>query len=125
MFDSFGAGRSRTVLPEKALAWSALPGVGLAKSGQALLGLSIGLLIVLSLGAGAVFVTAGSATPGVVLIITAASIWLVSAHDAYRCASREESSVLLRPRVITVLAALVIGMMIVAFVVAGGKVGRG
>ena len=125
VFDSFGVGGGRpSVAPEKALAWSALPGLGLAKSGQGLLGLSIGLLIALSLGAGALFVTEGSAAAGVMLMITAVIIWLVSAHDAYRWARREETAVLLRPRVVTILAGLVIGLMVVAFVVAGERVGR-
>ena len=123
MFDTFGD-RDIAVDPGQAALWSLVPGLGLAKAGQGLLGLSAGLLIGMALAAGALFLSSGSTAIGVVLTLTGIGVWAISAHDAYRFALGDAKGTFLRPRVLTVIAGGVLGLMALALVLASGRVGR-
>lgn len=114
-----------TTTPESALLWAIVPGLGHAKAGQGVLGFSLGLLIVITIVFGALFGSSdGTRSLGLLLILIGVGLWLVSALDAYRWATGEGANVWLRPRVVTVLAAVIIGFMLLAFVVTGTRVGR-
>ena len=123
MFDGYDD-RELVVDPGRAALWSLLPGMGLAKAGQGLLGLSAGLLIGMALAAGALFLSSDGTAIGAVLTLTGMAVWAITAHDAYRFALGDAQGVFLRPRVLTVIAGGVLGLMALALVLTSGQVGR-
>ncbi|MFQ5968466.1 MAG: hypothetical protein ACE5MI_12790 [Acidimicrobiia bacterium] len=125
MLESSGATTSQfDIEPAVAVLWSAIPGAGLAKAGQGLLGLSAGLLIGMALSAGALFLPTGADGIGVVLILVGLVVWGITAHDAHRFATGDTEGVLLRPRILTFVGGGVIALMALAFIITSAQVGR-
>jgi ribosomal protein L40E len=94
------------VEPSTAAGWSLVfPGLGHGKAGQGVLGLAIGLLAATALAfAVVVGLAAGRRVAGSLLLLLVLAIWLVAALDAYHWAQGRPDEVLLRPRVVSVLA---------------------
>ncbi len=122
MFDSFAPqDAAPSGDPVRALAWSAIPGVGLAKAGQPILGLSEGILVVMAVASG-VLLFATSAV-GVALTAAGLMLWALSGHDAYRLAAGHEKSILVRPRVLSVIAGGVLGLIALGLVMTSSRLG--
>lgn len=96
--------------PGAAAGWSLVfPGLGHGKVGQGLLGAAIGLLTVTTLVFGLVLgFGPGAGGMASLLLLVVVGLWAVAALDAYRWARGERDEILLRPRVISVLAGLVL-----------------
>lgn len=117
IYDSFGGREpAETVDPRTALTWSAIPGGGHVKVGQALLGVTIGFLSVISLVFGVVLVVSRRVPWGAAQIFMGIVLWGVAAHDAYRFAEGDTGQVLLRPRVLSVVAGIWFIILIAAAV---------
>lgn len=109
--------------PKQALVRGLLiPGFGHGVAGQGLLGGAIGLLVLVSALFGVLLIVGGAAGGGWGLGLAAVATWLVSAMDAFHLARGETSEVLLRPRVVTVLAGVVVAFVIIVALAAQGKV---
>jgi hypothetical protein len=117
IYDSFG-GRvvEETIDPKIALTWSAIPGGGHFKVGQALLGVTIGLLSIISLVFGITLVISRRVPWGAAQIFISILLWAVAAHDAYRFAEGDTGQVMLRPRVLSVVAGVWFIILIAAAV---------
>lgn len=118
IYDSFGArdGATLDVSTTDALRWSAVPGGGHVRVGQAILGVAIGVLVVISFVAGFLLVTGGRSAFGVVLVFAGVATWVTSAHDAYRFAQGSVDETLLRPRVVSIIGGVVFMIIVAAAV---------
>jgi hypothetical protein len=115
------------VEPSTAAGWSLVfPGLGHGKAGQGVLGLAIGLLAATALVfAVVVGLAAGGRAAGPLLLVLVLGIWLVAALDAYHWAQGRPDEVLLRPRVVSVLAgvALLIFLFGISLALGSGEGG--
>jgi hypothetical protein len=94
-----------------------LPGLGHAFARQPLLGVSVGALVLVSLALGVVLLVLGVMLAGVALVLIGLGAWGVGVVDAYHWARGETDQVVLRPRVLTVVVAVVL-MVLIAVAVA-------
>jgi hypothetical protein len=123
IFDSFGGGEAGPgVDPKEALRWSAIPGGGHFKAGQGLLGLTIGLLSLVSLVFGIVLVFSRRVPWGAAQIFIGVLLWAIAANDAYRYAQGDTDQVLLRPRVLSIVAGLWFIILVAAAISAQGVI---
>jgi hypothetical protein len=116
IYDSFGYPSSEQprVDPATAIKWSALPGAGHRLVGQGILGVSIAAVVAVGLIFGFIMIRAGRASYGVGVLFIGLGTWLASVHDAARIARQEMDEVLLRPRVLSVLAGVMFMIVIAA-----------
>lgn len=123
IYDSFGGAESEPdVDPKAALTWSAIPGGGHFKVGQGMLGFTIGLLSLVSLVFGIVLVISQRVPWGTAQIFIGILLWAIAANDAYRYAQGDTEQVLLRPRVLSIVAGLWFVILIAAAVSAQGAI---
>jgi ribosomal protein L40E len=109
--------------PKQALVRGLLvPGLGHHAARQGLLGAAIGLLVVVTILFGVMLISTGARGPGWGLVLFGVAVWLVGALDAFRIARDETEDVLLRPRVVSVLAGIVVLVLIGVSISAQGKV---
>ncbi len=98
--------------------WSLVPGGGHAKAGAGAIGLGVFLLVVLAVAFGAVLVGAPSTRlMGGIVLVAGGGVWVASVFDTVRHVETG-SGWIFQPRVISVLAGLVIGLLFVAVLVA-------
>ena len=118
IYDSFGreTDTGPSVAPDVALRWSALPGAGHFRVGQGVLGSAIALVITIGVVFGVTMLTSGRTAHGSGLVFMAVGIWLASVHDVYRISRNETDEILLRPRVISVIAGVIFMVIIAAAV---------
>ncbi len=123
VYDSFGGGDDRIkVEPKVALSWSAIPGGGHFKVGQGVLGLTIGILSVVSLVFGTVLVISRRIPWGAAQLFIGILLWGIAAHDAYRYAEGDTGQVMLRPRILSMVAGLWFVILIAAAISAQGAI---
>ena len=117
IFDSFG-GRPPTVDvdPGEALRRSLLPGGGHILLNQAVLGVTIMVLTIISLGMGIYLLRSGAVPFGAGLVFVGLTLWMLAAHDAFRIASGHADEVFLRPRVVSIVAGVWFLLIIAAAV---------
>lgn len=113
------------VEPSTAAGWSLVfPGLGHGKAGQGVLGLAIGLLTTTTLAfAVVVGLAAGRRAAGSMLLVLVLGVWLVAALDAYHWAQGRPDEVLLRPRVVSVLAGVTLLIFLLGISLAMGEEG--
>lgn len=99
--------------PQEALVASAwFPGAGLIKAGVVGMGALVATLAALDIVVGILFLTmrsaaqAGGAGAGGFLLVIAVALWGVSAFDAIQVADGRTSSMVLRPRLVSMFAGL-------------------
>ncbi|MDP8958136.1 MAG: zinc finger Ran-binding domain-containing protein [Actinomycetota bacterium] len=116
IFETFGArpDREQELAPSNALGWSLVfPGLGHGKAGQGMLGVAIGLLTAMAVAFGTMLgLGMGRAVWGSLLLLLALGVWGVAAMDAYHWAAGRGEEVLLRPRVVSVLSALMLVLLV-------------
>ncbi len=115
IYDNYGG--DATVRPQiatgKATRWALIPGFGHAKTGNGVHGLTIGLLVAFTLAAGIAFLVSGESVVGGVLVLAALVLWAVSVVDAGQLAQGNTEQILLKPRVLTVAAGIIVTICIV------------
>ncbi len=118
IYDTFGGSEAGPppIDQAAALRWAAAPGAAHIRLGQGILGVSIGLAILISAGFGMLVMTSGKVAHGSLLVFIALTTWLASIHDVFRITRNEPDEVLLRPRVISVLAGVVFMVIVAASV---------
>ena len=126
IYDSFGAPQTERprVAPATALKWSALPGAGHRVVGQGLLGVSIAAIVVMAVVFGFVMIRAGRGSYGTGVVFIGLGTWLASVHDVLRIARNEVDEVLLRPRVLSVVAGFMFMIVIAAAMSAQPAIGQ-
>ncbi|MDH3539532.1 MAG: hypothetical protein OEP52_06030 [Acidimicrobiia bacterium] len=115
IYDNFGAERETApgIDVETAVRWGLLPGAGHAKSGNGLLGLTVGFLVVMTLLLSFMLVAGSQVALGIGMGVVALGLWAISIYDATRLAVGKNEAILLKPRVITIVA----GLLVVAIIV--------
>jgi len=124
IYDSFGGGKQAGVDPNVVLRWSAIPGGGHFKVGQGLLGFTIGLLSLVSLVFGVVLVMSRRVPWGAAQIFIGILLWAIAANDAFRFAQGNTSQVMLRPRILSVVAGVWFIILVAAAISAQGAIPR-
>lgn len=123
VYDSFGGGEDGiNVEPKLALSWALIPGGGHFKVGQGILGLTIGILSLVSLVFGTVLVISRRVPWGAGQLFIGILLWGIAAHDAYRYAEGDTGQVMLRPRILSIVAGLWFVILIAAAVSAQGAI---
>lgn len=108
-----------TVDTESALRWGLIPGAGHAKAGHGLLGLTVGFLVVMTLLLSFMLVSGSQVGLGLGIGVVAVGLWAVSVYDATRLSAGADDGILLKPRVITVVAGLIVVVIIVIVMTRG------
>lgn len=103
-----------------------LPGLGHVRLGQGMLGTIIGLLVITTLAFAAVAgVMVGAAVWAWLLALVGVGLWAVGALDAYHLGSGRPEAAILRPRVLSVVAAVVLVLFILGITTGVGPVEGG
>jgi hypothetical protein len=98
------------------------PGLGHVFARQVLLGVSVAALTLIGIVLGVVLMVHGVMLAGVALVLMGVGVWLVGAIDSYRWAENKPDEVVLRPRVLTVIMAVMFIVLIAAaFSARGGQ----
>ncbi len=122
IFDRFKEDSVEPRDPRRALIRGLLvPGLGHFYSGQSILGVSAGALAIFGIVFGIVLMTGGVMLAGLLLLLMGLGVWMMGALDAYRWARGEPNEVVLRPRVLSVIMAV---MLLVLIAVAVGTRGK-
>jgi len=96
--------------PSAALIAALIPGLGMARAGMPGEGLIAGILIVFAiLGGGAILISGDLLA--LVTVFGGVALWLASARDAYVVAGEGSQHAWLQPRVLTIIAVLILLMM--------------
>ncbi len=100
----------------------AAPGLGHVFARQVLLGVSVAALAIIGVVFGAVLMAHGAKLAGLGLLLMGVGVWLAGARDAYRWARQEPGEVLLHPRILTiVMAVMLVVVMAAAFSARGSQ----
>jgi len=97
-----------------------LPGLGHAYAGQALLGVSVGALVAMSLLLGVMLITHDVLFAGILFVVVGVGVWGIGVLDAFRWSRGEIHGIMLRPRVLTALVGAVLLVLIIVMVSAQG-----
>lgn len=126
IYDSYGGGETSESKLEDAAAlrWAWIPGAGHQRLGHGVLGVAIGFSVLLSALFGVVLLRAGRSGHGWVLIFITVATWLASLHDVLRIARNQHGEMLLRPRVLSVIAGVVFMVIVGASVSAQSAINQ-
>jgi hypothetical protein len=97
-----------------------VPGFGHVFARQTLLGVSVALLTLVGIVLGVVLMVQGLTLAGLALVLMGVGVWLAGALDAYRWARNEPDEIVLRPRVLTVIMAVMFIVLVAASISARG-----
>jgi len=121
IFDAFKEPPPEPRDPRRALIRGlVVPGLGHFYARQALLGVSVAALALIGVVLGIVLIQHGVKLAGLGLVLLGVAVWLTGALDAYRWARQEPDEILLRPRVLTAIMAVVLIVLIAAAMSTGG-----
>jgi len=123
IFDAFREAPPEPRNPVQALIRGLVaPGLGHVFARQVLLGVSVAALTLIGIVLGVVLMVHGVVLAGVALVLMGVGVWLVGAIDSYRWAENKPDEVVLRPRVLTVIMAVMFIVLIAAaFSARGGQ----
>ncbi|MFZ0492890.1 MAG: zinc ribbon domain-containing protein [Acidimicrobiia bacterium] len=117
IFDAFKEAPPEPRDPGKALIRGLVaPGLGHVFARQPLLGMSVGALTLIGIALGIVLMVHRVMLAGLALALMGGGVWVAGALDAYRWARNEPDEVLLRPRVLTVIMAVMFIVLVAAAV---------
>ena len=98
-----------------------LPGFGHVFARQTLLGVSVASLALVGIVLGVFLMVQGLMLAGLALVLMGVGVWLAGALDAYRWARDEPDEVVLRPRVLTVIMAVMFIVLVAASISTRGS----
>ena len=122
IFEVFGSDRDEKpeIEPRTAMLWATIPGVGHARAGNGVLGLTLATVVLFCAGAAVSLAGSSQTVAAVFYGLASLSIWGISIVDAGALASGREP--LLHGRRITILAGLLVTVIIIQVISQLGQI---